>query len=44
MEIRVVFEELMKRVDHFEPAGAVDRLRSNFIAGVKRLPVRPVYS
>ncbi len=43
MEIRVVFEELFKRVDHFEPAGPIDRLRSNFIAGIKRLPVRPVF-
>ncbi len=42
MEVRVVFEELLKRVDHFEPAGAIDHLRSNFIAGIKRLPVRPV--
>ncbi len=40
MELRLVFEELMKRVDHFEPAGDIDRLRSNFIAGIKRLPVR----
>ena len=42
MEIRLVFEELMKRVDRFEPAGDVDRLRSNFIAGIKRLPVRVI--
>jgi cytochrome P450 len=40
MEIRLVFQELMKRVDRFEPAGDVARLRSNFIAGIKRLPVR----
>ncbi len=42
MELRVVFEELMKRVDRLEPAGPVDHLRSNFIAGIKRLPVRVV--
>ena len=44
MEIRVVFEELLKRVERFEPAGPVDHLRSNFIAGIKRLPVRVVSS
>ncbi|MGB3733740.1 MAG: cytochrome P450 [Ilumatobacter sp.] len=42
MEVRLVFEELFKRIDHFEPAGDLDRLRSNFIAGIKRLPVRHV--
>ncbi len=42
MEVRLVFEELMKRVDHFEPNGEVDRLRSNFIAGIKHLPVKAV--
>ena len=40
MEIRLVFEELMDRVDRLEPDGPVERLRSNFIAGIKRLPVR----
>jgi len=44
MEVRLVFEELLKRVDRFEPAGPVDRLRSNFIAGIKHLPVRVVRS
>ncbi len=40
MEVRLVFEELMKRVDRLEPAGPVRRLRSNFIAGIKTLPVK----
>ncbi len=40
MEVRLVFEELMKRVSCLEPAGPIDRLRSNFISGIKRLPVR----
>ena len=40
MEIRVVFEELMKRVDRLEQTGPIDRLRSNFISGIKRLPVK----
>ena len=42
MEVRLVFEELMKRVSRLEPAGPIDRLRSNFISGIKRLPVRVV--
>ena len=42
MEVRLVFEELMKRVDHLEPAGPIERLRSNFIAGIKRLPVKVI--
>lgn len=39
IEIRLMFEELVKRVRAIEPAGDVDRLRSNFINGIKRLPV-----
>ena len=42
MEVRLVFEELMKRVDRFEPNGDVQYLRSNFIAGMKSLPVKVV--
>ena len=40
LEIRVVLEELLPRLADIELAGPVDRLRSNFIAGIKRLPVR----
>lgn len=39
LEVRVVFEELLKRVAAVEIVGAPDRLRSNFINGVKHLPV-----
>jgi cholest-4-en-3-one 26-monooxygenase len=39
MEIRVLFEELVKKAPRVEPAGELDRLRSNFIAGIKHLPV-----
>ena len=42
MEVRLVFEELMKRIDRFEPAGEIAHLRSNFIAGIKTMPVRVV--
>jgi cholest-4-en-3-one 26-monooxygenase len=39
MEIRVLFEELVKRVPRVEATGESSRLRSNFIAGIKHLPV-----
>jgi cytochrome P450 len=42
MEIKLVFEELMKRVDRLELNGPIERLRSNFISGIKHLPVRVV--
>jgi cholest-4-en-3-one 26-monooxygenase len=40
LEIRVMFEELLKRLPDTELAGPVRRLRSNFINGFKELPVR----
>jgi cholest-4-en-3-one 26-monooxygenase len=40
MEIHVLFEELARRVDHVEGLGEPSRLRSNFIGGIKHLPVR----
>ncbi len=40
LEVRVVFEELLERIASFELTGAPDRLRSNFINGIKHLPVR----
>lgn len=39
MELKVLFEELLPRLSDIELAGSVDRLRSNFIGGIKRLPV-----
>lgn len=42
LEVRVVFEELLKRVDRMEIVGDPMRLRSNFINGIKHLPVRVV--
>jgi hypothetical protein len=38
--VRVVFEELLSRISSFEILGEPDRLRSNFISGIKHLPVR----
>ena len=38
LEVRVFFEEFLNRVAHFE-VGEPDLLRSNFIRGIKHLPV-----
>jgi cytochrome P450 len=40
LEVRVVFEELLPRVRSFELTGPVERLRSNFFNGIKRMPIR----
>jgi cholest-4-en-3-one 26-monooxygenase len=40
LEARVMFEELLARMPTLEPAGPVRRLHSNFINGIKELPVR----
>ena len=40
LEVRVLFEELAKRIASIEPAGEQKFLRSNFIGGIKELPVR----
>jgi cholest-4-en-3-one 26-monooxygenase len=39
LEIKVMFEEIMRRMPDVELAGPVRRLRSNFINGVKSMPV-----
>lgn len=40
LEIRVLLEELLDRYERIELAGPVERLRSNFLHGIKHLPVR----
>jgi cytochrome P450 len=40
LEVRVLFQELARRLRSIEPAGAPQFLRSNFIGGIKSLPVR----
>lgn len=40
LEMRVMFEEVVSRVERLELAGPVEYLRSNTIAGIKRMPVR----
>lgn len=39
MELRVTLEELVARIDGAALAGPVERVRSNFVNGVKRMPV-----
>lgn len=40
MEVRIAFEELLKRDVEVELTGRPERLRSNFFNGIKRMPVR----
>lgn len=40
LEIRVLLEELLDRYERVEVTGEVQRLRSNFLHGIKHLPVR----
>lgn len=40
VQMRAMFEELLRRTSWFEPAGEPALLRSSFQRGVKRLPVR----
>jgi cholest-4-en-3-one 26-monooxygenase len=40
LEIRVMFEEILRRLPDIELAGTPERLRSYFINGIKRMPVR----
>ena len=39
MELRLIFEQLVTRLPDVRPAGEPERLRSNFIGGIKHLPV-----
>ncbi|MFM1917988.1 MAG: hypothetical protein RJB01_1503 [Actinomycetota bacterium] len=40
MEIKIMFEDLLSRDVELEAAGEIDYLRSNFVHGIKRFPVR----
>lgn len=40
LEIKVMFSTLLERLPDMQPAGPARRLRSNFINGIKELPVR----
>jgi hypothetical protein len=39
LEVRVLFQELAKRITAVEPAGDHKFLRSNFVGGIKELPI-----
>ena len=40
IELRVMFEDLINRVDIVERTDEIDYLRSNFVHGIKRMPVK----
>jgi cholest-4-en-3-one 26-monooxygenase len=40
LEIRCAFEELRERLRHAELGGPVERMRSSFVGGIKRVPLR----
>ena len=40
LQVRVLLEEMAKRVKSIELTGPVDRLRSNHVHGIKALPAR----
>ena len=40
MELKLLLQELLPRITAVEVVGPVERLRSNFICGMKRLPVK----
>ena len=40
LELRLTLQELLPRVKQIELTGKVERLRSNFLAGIKHMPVR----
>ena len=42
LELRVLLQELVKRVNTIELAGDIEYLRSNFVGGIKRLPVKMI--
>jgi cytochrome P450 len=42
MQLRVVWEEILKRFKRIEVVGEPQRLKSNFVKGYEALPVRIV--
>ncbi len=40
MQLRIIWEEIMQRFDKIEVVGAESRLKSNFIRGILKLPVK----
>ncbi|MDO8432140.1 MAG: cytochrome P450 [Candidatus Binatus sp.] len=40
LELKVIFQQLAERLEYAELAGAVERLRSSFVGGIKHMPIR----
>jgi len=40
LQLQILWEEILKRDMHFEITGQPERIYSNFIRGIKHLPVR----
>ena len=40
LEVRIMFEDLLGRISKMERVGEIDHLRSNFVNGIKRFPVK----
>ena len=40
LETKILFQELLPRLKDIELAGPVERMRSNFVNGLKHMPVR----
>ena len=40
IELRIMFEDLISRINSMELTGPIDYLRSNFVHGIKRMPVK----
>ncbi len=40
LETKILFQELLPRLESIELAGPVERMRSNFVNGLKHMPVR----
>ncbi len=40
MELRLIFTELVTRMSHLGFVGEVEMLRSNFVGGIKHMPIR----
>lgn len=40
LELRIMVDEVIRRMEGIELAGPVEKLRSNFVAGIKHMPIR----
>ena len=40
LELQIMFRQLMERLDYAEMTGPIQRMRSNFVGGIKHMPVR----